>query len=81
MNEGWQQVVVWAVLGLALAGLAVAAYRSLRSLVRGRCASRCSGCASANEAAAPADAKPVDRVVFLPAGNLRNSARERGGKG
>jgi hypothetical protein len=81
MNEEWQQVVVLTVLGLALAGLAVAAYRSFRSFARGRCGSRCSGCASVNEAAAPAEAKPVNRVVFLPASSLRNNARERGGKG
>ena len=71
----WQHLIVWILIATASVGLLVAAAKSVRALLRGKCASRCSGCANANEATVPHDPGQA-RIVFLPAGNLRNSARD-----
>jgi hypothetical protein len=83
MSQDTQQLIVWGLLAGAAVGVLCMAARSIRALVRGKCASRCSGCQSANDAATPHDVQsattenPKQRVVFLPASNLRNSSRDQ----
>jgi len=72
MSEAWQQIAVWTMIALAAAYAVYSGISAWRSLRKGEC-NACSKCGSGHFSAKPAGGG--DRVVFLPADQLRASTR------
>lgn len=76
MTEAWQQIAVWGMIAIAAVVAVYSGINAWRAIRRGECGS-CPACGGQTQSDLPLDPKKKERIVFLPADDLRLGARSK----